>query len=791
MKGGLFLGGLLACLLLALPAESYEWYAVPIDSVSRPVYDLQFGGELGYAGTEAGPFRGYFHTPWDAMGPGYPGLGARTLFHREGSGWNKQVLNIESMPGATGVAVGDVDQSGYPDIIVAAKDPSDQVVWFENPLPGPAAPPWPNFNVDAPAWGAREVFLGDIDRDNDLDIAAALRDEDRIVWYRAETDTNPLTWTRWDVGPAAGPRGVCLADINGDDRLDIVAGAMNSGRVTWFEGPPDPPYCPWIEHVIDEDLVTVKGVFACDLDLDGDLDVIAAGRDIGHVVWYEQMENDPPTWEKHLIDTDLPGAVSVWCGDLTGDRLPEVAVAAKTAGWVVVYAQTDDSDVWERVVIDDDLAQACPISAGDFNGDGRMDLVAAGKLAGVVAWYEAPEEGLTWRKHVIDDEAGGSMGITAGDLDDDGDWDVVATSCPEGYVTWYENDLRDIYCGFTDGTGFCESDGVYRWRDVAEEWEPVWWCARPFFIEEHPLLPGTFLSGNHDGLFASSDLIEWQELGAAVLPDTVRCIWFHPTDPLSVFVGTAEGMYRSLPFEPGWERVTSIPPIPVSDIRLVEPLFGPPLAAVFAAVGMGIFSDGVFRSDDLGETFDRVLTFPEPTVLIQDLTAQEEPIVLFVGTAADGILTMNAAGEILGDLNDGLPNMTIHHLGYDPFIDTYALYAGTQEGLHLCMLLEFSEAPEADMQPPPALCRTWPNPWRTEVAFALAGVADNGPVRLRIFDVGGREVWASPRRPVACQEVAFTWSGRDAHGRPLPPGTYFYRIDGTPLAVGGKLLRIR
>jgi hypothetical protein len=70
---------------------------------------------------------------------------------------------------------------------------------------------------------------------------------------------------------------------------------MNDNTVVWIEQPENAGDV-WVTHYVDTDLTTVKGVFAIDVDADDDLDIVAAGRDVGHVVWYEKL-NAEPDWQ--------------------------------------------------------------------------------------------------------------------------------------------------------------------------------------------------------------------------------------------------------------------------------------------------------------------------------------------------------------------------------------------------------------------------------------------------------------------------------------------------------------
>ncbi len=86
-----------------------------------------------------------------------------------------------------------------------------------------------------------------------------------------------------------------------------------------------------------------------------------------------------------------------------------------------------------------------------------------------------------------------------------------------------------------------------------------------------------------------------------------------------------------------------------------------------------------------------------------------------------------------------------------------------------------------------------PNPFRPAVAPVLLRfeLAAAGPVRLRIYDLRGRQVrdLLDEVRPAEAQFVP--WNGRDDRGRLLPAGAYLLRMEAGGRTLHGKVLLLR
>jgi phosphodiesterase/alkaline phosphatase D-like protein len=91
-----------------------------------------------------------------------------------------------------------------------------------------------------------------------------------------------------------------------------------------------------------------------------------------------------------------------------------------------------------------------------------------------------------------------------------------------------------------------------------------------------------------------------------------------------------------------------------------------------------------------------------------------------------------------------------------------------------------------------ALGQAYPNPFNpsTHIDFALAA---ESPARLVVYDVLGRTVRTLVRADEALPAgfYSVTWDGRDASGRPVGNGLYFYRLTTAVFSRTGKMMMLK
>jgi hypothetical protein len=214
---------------------------------------------------------------------------------------------------------------------------------------------------------------------------------------------------------------------------------------------------------------------------------------------------------------------------------------------------------------------------------------------------------------------------------------------------------------------------------------------------------------------------------------------------------------------------------------------------VYAALGNGSYSDGVYCSLDGGMTWEWIFGWPMPTSLIQEgAVGAPPPRILLVGTAEEGIQRIHYNGTHLGDINEGLGCLSVNRMVYDPFIvGGLHLYTCTQRGLYVCVIPWDPAGAPATQPVSGPFCSAHPNPWRESVCFYIGGLSGEEVPSLRLFDPAGREVWRSRAGRPWGGAHTIRWDGKGLRGDPVRPGVYFYRIEAPGFVGKGKVLRLR
>jgi hypothetical protein len=356
------------------------------------------------------------------------------------------------------VAMADIDHDGDLDLLSAVSAPTSTVSWFDN-VDG-LGTSFTEHSISTGFAGATSVDAGDIDGDGDLDVLAAAFDLGDIVVFRND-DFAGTTWTPLMVDAAsAGPRRAIFFDLDEDGDLDVVAAANGTGTkdVGWYENTIGDGSA-WSFHAIDATMNGARGLAVGDIDADGDPDVVASAEFDDQAVFYENFAGIGLTWAETQINTSLfDGGSNLVILDLDGDGALDVAGVAEGAGTVVWWRNSaGDGSSWTESYVSPSLAGAYGIAGGDFDGDGDPDLATASRTGQRIDWWEnAAGDGSVFTQHTIETLTGAGRWVAAGDLDGDRSPDLAMNT--DLRLEWWRNLSPPPPCpaGFTGP--LCEID---------------------------------------------------------------------------------------------------------------------------------------------------------------------------------------------------------------------------------------------------------------------------------------------------------------------------------------------
>jgi len=343
-----------------------------------------------------------------------------------------------SYVGATGVAVGDIDDDGDIDIVGSATD-SGVLVWWQND--GGDPPTFTEYTIGTPP-GAAGVDVADIDGDGRLDVVCALDDpRNKIVW-KQNLGGDPIVWGSYTIeGTWRDAWEIEACDVNGDGRMDVAAPSWAGSNVSWWENDGSDPIV-WTRHLIGN-IAGAHSIRGADIDEDGDMDMAVAGGGANKIVVYWSDGGDPIVWTVQEVQLNFTGARSVRVADI--DRDGDLDLAGISWDSDVMWWSNDGGDpvVWTPQTISTYAHGGHCVYVADMNGDNRPDVLGACVNNNRIAWWEngggAP---ITWTMHSLSDSYLGAITVRAADLNRDGVLDAVGAAWNAGRFDWWET------CGF-------------------------------------------------------------------------------------------------------------------------------------------------------------------------------------------------------------------------------------------------------------------------------------------------------------------------------------------------------
>jgi hypothetical protein len=290
------------------------------------------------------------------------------------------------------------------------------------------------------------------------------------------------------------------------------------------------------EHTIATGLKGGYQVVPVDMNHDGKIDLIALASGMTDLVWYEN-----PTWEPHVIASNLRHMINLAAWDYDRDGIPEIVLAyefaneaKKSIGIVALLKHNGDPrQPWKLTEIDR-LTTSHRLRWADIRGDGKKVLINA-PLTGANAqgpdyhgnvplvYYEPGE----WKRRVIDDaNEGVQHGIFITDWDGRGRDSILTASFSGLHLlktgaagSWKRTELAkgspsawprcgssDVTVGKTGNTRFLAAiepwhgNQVAVYRLAAGRWERS--VIDDSLVDGHTIVTGDFDGNGRDQIVA-------------------------------------------------------------------------------------------------------------------------------------------------------------------------------------------------------------------------------------------------------------------------------------------------
>jgi uncharacterized protein (TIGR02145 family) len=342
-----------------------------------------------------------------------------------------------SFSGGRDVYVKDINKDGFIDIVAGG---GSEVSWWENNGNKNFTKHVISTNVGI----ARSVRAEDIDGDGEIDILAAVWQTNSIIWWK--NDGKEIFIEVIIDSNFIGPHTVDIKDVNGDGNMDILCSGFNlsgnSSEIAWWE---NHGYNNFTKHVISERFQRSSFIFGEFIDDDEHLDILACGEHTNEIVWWRNDGETNFSGNEHIIDSAYTAAHTVFAKDLDLDNDMDILGTACMSSQFTWW-ENDGNENFQKHPIAF-FNGALWIDAVDLDADGDRDLIGAAMGTSNIAWWEN-DGNQNFTKHTIKGNLTEAYCVVFADMDNDSDYDLVAIGKGSNKINWYENDKSQTVTDF-------------------------------------------------------------------------------------------------------------------------------------------------------------------------------------------------------------------------------------------------------------------------------------------------------------------------------------------------------
>ncbi|MBL7994544.1 VCBS repeat-containing protein [bacterium] len=360
------------------------------------------------------------------------------------------------------VAVGDIDGDGKADVAVV-NEASNTVSIFRNTGTGGSS----SFaaKVDfTTGTSPRGVAVGDVDGDGKPDVVITNNGGTTISVFRNTSTSGAITLDpKVDFTMGNGPNMVAIGDVDGDGKADlVVASEFSSGMISIFR---NTGTVGTISFAAKVDSMTGSGPWGVaigDVDGDGKPDIVNANAGNNTV----SVFRNTGTIGSISLDPKIDFAtgsypLGVAIGDVDGDGKSDIVVTNYSGASVSVFRNTTTGGSITFALKADFATGNVPagVALCDMDGDGKVDVATANYGSSTVSVLKNTSiSGTISLAAKVDFTTGSSpVGVAIADIDGDGKPDLAVTNQGSGSFSVLRNNI--IKSLHVSSTGSNSNDG--------------------------------------------------------------------------------------------------------------------------------------------------------------------------------------------------------------------------------------------------------------------------------------------------------------------------------------------